>query len=452
VKHAARPLVTEKLAGFVAGCRFDDLPKKTARLGKICTLDWIGSALAGSREPPAKIVASILGEIGGNRESTVIGTSTVTSCLNAALANGVAGHSVEFDDLNEDAIIHPAAPVIPAALALAERDHLGGRRFITAVVLGYEVEVRVGEAVNPSHYRHWHTTATCGTFGAAAAAASLLELGKEETAHAFGIASTQAAGLVQAFGTMSKPLNAGKAAMNGVLAALLAKKGLDGPSDPFGRDGYLAASSNRPALSELTKGLGDHFKIMETVFKRHASCGHTHGALDALLEMSRKYGFGPEDVKEIVIGTYPTAVELVGKSDQPKTASEARFSLPYCAAAAMIDGKVGLEEFSSEKLGDLALLKLSKKVRVYADTEFAESRLGPARVKVVTVDGKERVGRVDTPRGYPANPLSERELEAKFRALALRVVPKSRVDELVEEVRSLDRTDDVADLSRLLAA
>ena len=443
--------VTKKLVNFIVETTHDDLPTEVIEHAKVCILDWIGVAVAGSLEPPSKIIASIIEEMGGREEATVIGMGFKTSCLNAALANGVLGHSVELDDIHEEAIIHPAAPVVPAALASAERENGGGRDLITAVVLGYEVAIRIGMAINPSHYQFWHPTGTCGTFGAAVAAGKLLNLDGKSMAHAFGIAGTEAAGLIEVFGTMSKPLNAGKAAMDGVMAALLAQKGFTSSTAMIEAErGYLRATAGEIDMGKVTERLGKDFELMNNIFKRHSSCGHTHGTLDAVLEIMEKHGVKADDVSEVLVGTYPIALSTAGEKYEPRTPAEAKFSLPYCVAAALIYGKVGLEEFSAEKIADPKISVLSKMVKVSVDPEYIDARLGPANVKIRTRSGKEYKSLVETPKGYPKNPLTKKELEEKFRDLSSLVFSDERIEDILETVNNLEHLDGVRDLGTLL--
>lgn len=443
--------VTEELANFTAKTTFNDLPKEAVEHVKVCIFDWLGVALAGSLEPASKIIVRIIGEMAGREEATVIGTRLRSPCAEAALANGVTGHTVELDDIHEEAIIHPAATVVPAALAVAERDDLRGRDLITAVALGYEVGIRIGRAMNPSHYRFWHPTGTCGTFGAAAAAGKLLGLDEGGVAHAFGIAGTGAAGLIEVFGTMSKPLNAGRAAMGGVMAALLAQEGFTSSTRILEAEGgYLRAAAAEFDVGKVTEKLGEEFELMNNIFKRHASCGHTHGAIDAVLEIVERYGVRWDDVDEIVVGTYPIAANTVGGNYEPETPAEAKFSLPYCVATALIHGKVGLEEFSDERLADPRMRGLAKRVHVLVDPDYADARLGPAEVKIRTGGGEEYRRRVDIPKGYPENPLTGSELEAKFRALSSLALSEERVAEVLRTVNALENVDRIRDLCALL--
>jgi len=442
---------TKDLASFVANTNFSDFPDDVKEHAKLCIIDWLGAAIAGSLEPAAKIATSLIKEIEGKKESTIIGTRIKTSCMNAALVNGISGHAVELDDIHENSIIHPAAPVIPAALAVAESNNASGRNLITSIILGYEIEIRIGMSMNPSHYRFWHTTGTCGTFGAAAAAGKILGLDSEKMVHALGIAGTQAAGLIEVFGTMSKPLNPGRAAMDGVLAALLAQRGFTSSARILEAEkGYFQAGAEKYDLNKATEDLGKRFELKNNIFKVHASCGHTHGAIDAILLLAKKHDLQTDDINEILVGTYPIAVEVVGKNYKPKTASEAKFSLPYCLATALVYGKVGLAEFSEKRLRNSKIQELSKKVKVMIDPQYFNARLGCAKVTVRTVEGRELICVVDVPKGYPKNPLKKVELEEKLNGLVALVLPKERVNKIVEAVNSLERLDNIELLTALV--
>lgn len=445
-------VVTRDLARFIAKTSIERIPRDVVEHAKLCVLDWLGAALAGSLEPSTKIVVDLIRCFGGRPEATVIGSPIKTSCLFAALANGVMGHAIELDDIHAESVIHPAAPVVPAALACAERVDVGGGDLLLAVVLGYEVETRIGMAMMPSHYRYWHPTGTCGTFGAAAAAGRVLGLDEEGMADALGLAGTQASGLIEAFGTMGKPLNPGRAAMSGVLSAFLAKGGFDGPKRVLeGEGGFCGAVSEECDLTKITGGLGEGFEITRNIFKVHASCGHTHGAIDALLKIGRECGVKPGEVEEVVVGTYPIAIEVVGKNYNPKTSSEAKFSLPYCVAVALVFFRVGLAEFSPDRVGDPQILGLAKRVRVLETPEFRGVRLGGADVTVRLRDGSSHHCIVDVPRGYPENPLSRGELLDKFRGLATMVLSDRSVERIIQTVDCLEGVEKVSELTRMLS-
>lgn len=443
--------VTKVLADFTVNMDYNKLSENIHKQVKICVLDWIGSALAGTTEAPAKIITSVVENIKGRKEATLIGTSFKSTCLNAALVNGVAGHSVELDDIHEKSIVHPAAPVIPAALAIGERNEITGKELMSAVVLGYEIEIRIGMAVNPSHYRFWHATGTCGSFGAAATVGKILGLSKKQMTNAFGIVGTQAAGLIETFGTMSKPLNAGKAAMNGMLAAFLAQKDFTGPEDILeGGKGYCKATSEKINFNKMTNNLGKTFEIMNCIFKRYASCGHTHGAIDATLKIVKKHAIKPGKIDRVFVETYPIAAEIVG-GNFPKTVAEAKFSLPYCIATALVYGGASLSEFAEEKIADPIIKEFLEKIEVRASSKYAKILLGSAKVTIHTEDGKKYTHTVNTPKGYPENPLTKTELREKFETLAARVFPKDQITQIINVVDQLDQVNNVKKLMNLLA-
>jgi len=440
---------TALLAEFAAGLEFEDLPGEVRERAGRCVLDWLGCALAGAAEPLGRTVRGMAVEAGGRAEAAVICGGAQVPCAAAAWANGVAGHIVELDDIHAEAIIHPGAAVVPAALAAAGRQGASGRALLTAVVAGYETAARIGMAAGPAHYRFWHTTGTCGTFGAAAAAGRLLGLDAGGMQHALGIAGTHAAGLVAVFGTDGKPLNAGRAARDGVTAALLAAAGATGPAGILEADrGYLRAAAGDFDAAALA----ERFEILRNVFKVHASCGHTHAPLDAVLGLAAEHRLQAVDVAAVRVGTYRIAVETAGGGAAPRTPAEARFNLPYCVAVALLRGRAGLAEFSPEALGDPAIAALAGRVSVESVPEFAGVRLGAARVTIRTAGGRELCRRVDAPRGYPGNPLAGEELEDKFAGLAARSIPAERAGRIAALVRELEDLGSIAALAELLAA
>src|SRR4051812_15994355 len=257
--------VTRLLAETLAGARFEDLPAETVEHARRAVIDWLGSALAGAVEPAARMTQKVVAALGASNDATVFSGGR-SSAAGAALANGVASHILELDDVHKGSTLHAAAPVIPAALAVAEREHAEGRAFLLAVALGYDAALRIGEAVNPAHYRFWHPTGTAATFGAAAAAGSLMRFDSDRMLHALGSAGTQAAGLWEfnADGAMSKHLHPGKAAMNGVLSADLAAAGFTGATRVLEGDrGFFRATVASYDATRITDGLGERWKVEE---------------------------------------------------------------------------------------------------------------------------------------------------------------------------------------------
>lgn len=423
--------MTRKLAEFIARARFEQIPVEDTRRA---VLDWLGSALAGSLEKPARMIQRL--GFGASEEATVFGSHRA-SAAEAALKNGVASHILEFDDVHKGSTLHAAAPIIPAALAVAEREHASGRAFLLAVAVGYETAFRIGEAVNPSHYHFWHPTGTVATFGAAAAAGSILRLDADRVVNALGSAGTQAAGLWEfnADGAMSKHLHPGKAAFNGILSADLAREGFTGAQRIIeGERGFIAAMSDAQICAEKAIN-GD--KIRENCYKLHACCGHTHTAIDTALELRNK--IGGRGIRAVEIELYGPGFEIV-KQLNPKTPYQAKFSVAYCVAAAIQDGRVGLEQFDQDRS---AMLEKSS-VRVAEDLTAKYPAAWPARVKITLDDGTVLSGGNDFPRGNPENPVSADELERKFAALVEPRFGAGTVRRALEAIRGLERIDDMA--------
>ncbi|AET67314.1 uncharacterized protein involved in propionate catabolism [Desulfosporosinus orientis DSM 765] len=441
-----------ELACFIKGLRFADLPAEVVLAAKNAFLDWLGSAAAGSQREPGRIVLSVAEELGGKAEATLISTGRKTSSILAAFVNGSVSHIVELDDVHKASIIHAGAPIIPAALAAAEKTGAGGRALIEGIVAGYESAIRIGEAVTPAHYHYWHTTGTVGTFGAAAAAGKILNLSEKELVHALGTAGTQAAGLWEflADGAMSKHLHPGKAALNGLLAALLAGHGFTGASKIIeGEKGFVRATAQEFDLSKISQGLGQNYKILENCIKIHASCRHTHPAIDLVLELVKKYDLTPENIQTIVTRTYPIALDLTGNYE-PHTLYAAKFSLPFCVALAAKQRKAGLNDFNQQTLVDPVIRDLMSRVQLMEDPEITAlyPAKWPALVEITDSEGKMFSQRTDYPAGDPENPVSQRDLEQKFRELASAHFGVARVQELVLLISQLE---DLSSLSVLFA-
>ncbi|MGH7678556.1 MAG: MmgE/PrpD family protein, partial [Gemmatimonadaceae bacterium] len=355
--------------------------------------------------------------------------------------------------------MHAGAPVIPAALAVAERERVAGRDFLLAVTLGYDAALRIGEAVNPSHYRFWHPTGTAATFGAAVAAGSLLKLSADKLLDALGTAGTQAAGLWEfnADGTMSKHLHPGKAAMNGVLAADLACAGFTGAGRILEGDrGFFRAMSTGYDETRITDGLGERWKIGENCYKVWACCGHTHTAIDVAASLRAKVP--PRDIASIHIETYGPGYEIV-KEQNPCTPYQAKFSLAYCVAATLVFGGAPLEAFSPDKFDasgvrepDVASLLQRTTVTVAPDLSAKYPAAWPARLGVTLANGTEMAGASDFPVGNPENPVTTTQLEEKFTALVAPRWGDARAAAALEVVRTLDARTDMSRAFRDLAA
>eukprot|EP00130_Batrachochytrium_dendrobatidis_P008661 XP_006683536.1 hypothetical protein BATDEDRAFT_15191 [Batrachochytrium dendrobatidis JAM81] len=440
--------LSKALAGYIRSTNFEAIPEEVVSFTKLCILDYFGSAFAGASKPPIQMIDELVKEMGGEEQATLV-TGGKSSVINASLVNGAASHIVELDDIHKSSIIHAATVVVPAALAIAEWKKVTGKDLITAVVVGYEVCYRIGEAVSPSHYYYFHNTATCGTFGAAAASAKLLNLSEEEIVHALGSAGTQAAGLWEFIedGAMSKQLHPGKAAMNGAISALLAKKGFTSASKILeGNRGFFRAMSAEYDDIKITYKLGEEFKIMENSFKIHASCRHTHHAMDLMIELAADRKLELEDIDKIIVKTYQVAINITDNMD-PTTIYASKFSLQFCTALALLKGQGGLDAFTDETLRDEAIRTLMKKVEVIADPDI--DKMYPekwgAKVEVYLTTGKIITKVTDFPKGDPENPVVAEELVSKFMKLAKDFSDHERKT-FSESILNLELVDSIPDL------
>ncbi|MFH1088182.1 MAG: MmgE/PrpD family protein [Chloroflexota bacterium] len=430
---------TRRLAGFAAETDYARLPKDVVAASKRCIIDWLGVTVAGSREPVATALLKVASEMGGKRQATVLGKGVKTTLFNAALTNGAMSHVLDYDDVFHPAHSHPAATLFPAITAVAERDHIGGQDVIAAFVAGYEVEARIGEVVGAEFLsKGLHPTANIGAFGAAAGVGNLLGLTTDQMVNGMGIAYTKIAGVVAAFGTMSKSLQVGKSSANGLLAALLAQKGFTGPKEALaGEKGFFQVYLG--AARQIADDLGRKYRVTENSFKLYASCGGTHAAVDAALEARRKYAINVADISEVVCQAWPLAPHVCG-NPAPKTALEGKFSLQYCVSIALVEGKAGEPQFRDEKVRSPELQDLTRKVKIAPNPAFDD------REAVVTIrmkSGKQYQEKTDCVKGNPGNPLSWDDLEGKFRGLTASLLPAANIDRVVKMVKELEELDDI---------
>jgi len=437
--------LTQQLAGLVSATRTEDVPADVLETAAWWVLDWLGAAIAGLESDAGRIMLEHTGAQPAS-VAACLGMSAGRSPQVAALHNGAISHIVEMDDVHRAAIIHPAVVIVPAALAVAEQRGASGRDFLTAVVLGYEVAIRVGEAVGKTHYFHWHNTGTCGVFGAAAAAGWLLNLDDERMTWALGNAGTQASGLWEfiADGAMSKLLHAGRASANGVLAAELAALGFTGARRILeGRQGFFAATAPDGNPTVVTAGLGEGWKLPGSSIKPYPSCRHTHAAVDAALALREAHGINSTDVDRIEIDAYQSTIDL---TDNPTPAHPyaAKFSVQYCVARALADGAVKIADFDPARIAEATMRDLMLRTTVRLDPEL-DARVPqqlPARVRLLLKDGRTIEETVLTAKGDPEAPLSHAELTAKFLDLIADSPYAMRGQELVAAVTGLaDRAD-----------
>jgi 2-methylcitrate dehydratase PrpD len=445
---------TRELASFLAGLRFEDLPEEVVERTRELFLDWAASALAGKNARPVRILerfAQTMGPAGGPSE--VLVSRRRTSPLFAALVNGAASHVVEQDDLHNASVFHPATVVFPAALAAAQQTRASGRDLIAASVVGYETGVRVGSYLGRSHYKVFHTTGTAGTLAAAATVSHLLGADKKTMLHALGSAGTQAAGLWEFLrdAANSKQLHTAKAAADGLLAAYLARDGFTGATRILeGQQGMAAGMSSDADPEKLVEGLGGRWAVLETSFKFHASCRHTHPAADALLEGMREHGLTADRIARVRARVHAAAIDVLGPVSDPRTIHQSKFSMGFVLALIAKGGSAGIDDFTEEALDDPELREFSERVEMVLDPEIdaAYPRRWIGLVEIETTGGERITSRVDVPKGDPANTLTRRELEEKAHSLAAFQDGASdeEMGSLMDRIWNLDREPDVRNM------
>ncbi|WP_337153361.1 MmgE/PrpD family protein [Pseudomonas protegens] len=414
---------THDLAGFLAGLRYADLPESVLLRTQELFLDWLGSALAAQGAHPIPLFEAYARHMGpASGPARILVNGAGSSAYFAALVNAASSHLVEQDDLHNSSVLHPATVVFPAALAAAQDLGKSGRELLLAAVAGYEAGIRIGEFMGRSHYRIFHTTATVGTLAAAVAVGKLMEFDSEQFINLLGSAGTQAAGLWEFLrdAADSKQLHTAKAAADGLLAAYLTRDGLSGARNILEGEQGMAAGMSRdaePAL--LSARLGSRWALLETSFKFHASCRHTHPAADALLEVMQREGLEHGQIARVRTRVHQGAIDVLGRVQVPQTVHQAKFSMGTVLGLIAVHGKAGLPEFQRHGLNDPRVAAFRDKVSMQLDPEvdaaYPARWLG--RVEVQCVDGRTLHGAIDEPKGDPGNGLSRAELEDKFQRL-----------------------------------
>lgn len=451
--------VATELAGRILALRYEDLPETAVHWAKVAILDTVGVTLAGAGEETVRILESVPGVGTASGPCLIFGRGRRTSCLDAALINGTAAHALDFDDVNLTMGGHPSAPLVPAIMALGEMEGASGRDAIAAYVAGFETEARLGRAVNFHHYeKGWHPTTTLGIFGTVAAAARLLRLGTAETATALAIAVSLAAGVKANFGTMTKPLHVGHCGRSGVLAALMAREGFTANADAFeDKQGFFNVFNGPGTFdaARIFEGWADPLDIVATGLglKQFPCCGSTHTAIYAMLRLRREHGLTPDAVAGIEILTNPRRLPHTDNAD-PQTGLEAKFSLQYVTARALIDGRVAFEHFEGDAFFDEPVRALLPLTRVGEHPEMpadSDNHFG-AEVIVTTRDGARLSARVDHQIGRDASdPMTRDELWAKFEDCAARVLPAAQIAPVFGMLEALETVGSLRDLTDVIA-
>lgn len=448
---------TKRLAAWASSVRYEDIPAPVIEMMKKCLLDTLGCAAAGSKRPEIeKLINGVINpdETGKAAVWFCDTTAPVTAAL---LVNGAMNHAVELDDLHKPSKIHAGTVIVPAILTMASVSLIDGKEFLTAMAVGYEVMLRSAIAVGVDSHRRrgWHGTATCGAFGAAAAIGHILGLDGLEMANALGLAGTSTGGLMAytADGSMSKRYHAGMAAMHGYLAATAAKAGFTGPTYVFEAPdgGYAHAVSDQYDLEELTRDLGTLWHCRDMGHKFYACCGHIHQAIDCAIAIRNEQALQPEEIASVTVKTYDVAGMQWGFSEPPKNTVEAQFSFPYAVSVALADGKAFLSQFAQERLSDAAVNALAKKVVVVTEDRF--TALYPkqwASGVEIKAKGQTFYKEVTGAKGDPVNPLNEREIEDKFRALSGERLSGPQQDRMIAAVREIETSGNLQSVMELM--
>ncbi len=448
--------LTEKLADFSTSLDYDGLPGNVASQARRCLLDTVGALLAGSR-------LSLSGEAGRRfaarleekGTSVVAGSSMKKSSMTAALVNGMAAHALELDDGTKYATYHPGASIVPTALALGEAEGIDGRRLIEAITAGYEVSLRIGTAINPEHYlKGFHPTGTVATFGTTVAASKILGLSPRLAVHALGIAGSLASGINQyeIDGAVSKHVHPGNAAKNGILAAMLARDGMTGPSEILeGRLGFFHCFADGANTGIIDGDLGVDWHILRIYFKPYCSCRYVHYAIEATQKVLEQRPFPGESIESIVVRTHRNAKQ---GSDIPDYRSplHARLSIQYGIASILVRGRAGIREYEEEAIADREVGRVSDLVRIEVDDDIQKVYPNPRSmiVEIRDKNGNSASARIDHAKGDAENPMSDHELFEKFRDVTGGIIDEERAEKIMASAMSIQEREEIRSFAEML--
>ena len=445
--------ITKRLADFIVMTTYEDVPKEALELAKRSFLDTLGITLGGSVEEGPRILSRFVKESDGHPVASLVGQGLKSTARSAALVNGTAGDTIGFSDISVINMNHPSVAVCPAIWALAEQYRSPGKDVILAHIIGVEIADKIGGGIKPLfQQKGWHPLCVLGTFGATAAAGKLLALDSITIANALGIAGEQASGIRGSKGSMA--YGAGRAAENGVVAARLAKMGFTGtPTIMETRDGFLQTFGEGADGQAILEHLGDPFEFMAPgiTLKPYPSCTCTHTAIKGALSLREEHEIAPEEVESVVCSVSPRVADIL-KFPDPQSKFEAKYSMPYCVATALIDGRVVITSFSDEKLGDQRARELMKRVTMTISPELAKLGYNPeiapygCTVTIRLKSGEERTCRVDKGPWEPETPPSWDELIEKYRSCASLVLKPQEIEESIEIIRNLERAESLGRL------
>ena len=438
--------VTRQLAQFIVESKFDTLPSSVVQEASRAIVNCLGCAIGAAQHDTVNFAMSALSPFFGGPQAQIWGRSERADILHAALINGISTHVLDFDDTHFRAV-HPSAPVLPAIFALAEWRQFSGKELVHAYVLGVEAEIRIALSVFPEHYdRGWHITGTAGVFGAAAAAGKLLNLNVEQMTWALGIAATQSSGLREMFGTMCKSFHPGHAAQGGLAAALMAEKGFTSSTRALeAKRGFGQVMSSRFDPSVITNALGAEYELSKNMYKPFACGLVVHAVIDACLQLRAQHHLKAEDIGSVKATVGPLVLELTGIK-QPKTGLEGKFSVYHAMAVAIIYGSAGEAQFSTEVVCHPDVANLRSLIEVEVDPAVRKLE---GYVTVILKDGREIKCHVSDALGSLAHPMSNQDLEDKFRSLTANILNTKDANQLLEQCWDITQLDDVGSLMRL---
>lgn len=443
---AGTPEVTRMLADWVVGLNGSDIPDGVRREGLRTFVNWVGCAVGGARHETVDAALRAVMPFSGERNATVLGRPERLDALHAALLNGITSHVLDYDDTHLKTIIHPAGPVASALLALSEIRPISGEDFLTALIIGVEVECRIGNSVYPHHYdRGWHITGTAGVFGAAAAVGKAIGLDRQRMQWALGLAATQSSGLREMFGTMTKSFHPGRAAQNGMMSALLAEAGFDSSERALEAPrGFATVMSDKQDWSEILDGLGTRWEAALNSYKPFA-CGIViHPAIDGCQQIRTEIGNRVDEIALIQLTTHPLVLELTGKRT-PRTGLEGKFSVFHAAAVALLHGDGAPTAFTDQMVTNPQVVDLRDRIHATADPACHEASV---TIRVTFKDGSTLDKHVERAIGSSEVPLTDEQIDNKFTVQSSLVIGKAATEQLLRMAWDSPQLTDVSELAR----
>jgi 2-methylcitrate dehydratase PrpD len=439
---ASPPPVTHILARYIVNARFEDLPAKVRKEGTRTLLNWVGVAVGGSGHATVETALRALGPFSGPQQATLLGRRERFDIMNAAFINGVSSHIFDYDDTHLKTIIHPAGPVVSAALALAEYRPVSGQAFLNALILGVETCCRIGNAVYPNHYDvGWHITGTAGVFGAAAAAGKLLDLSEQQMVWALGLAASQPVGLRESFGSMNKSFNPGRAAANGLFAALLASQNFTSSEAMIeAKRGWANTISTKQDYREIIVGLGERYESTLNTYKPFA-CGIViHPAIDAAIQLRNENHLTGDEIDRVELRAHPLVLELTGK-ESPQSGLEGKFSVYHSVAVAIRQGAAGERQYTDAAVRDPQTISLRQRVFVAIDPGIKPEQVD---LTITLRNGQKLHKFIEHAVGSTDVPMTDRQLEDKFADLAKDILSVKQTRRLIDACWHVEDLDSAA--------